>query len=241
VCGSATRDSRNVQVRGLPSYVFASQDGRDNARVARIFGLFCLVSSCEKPSFLRQIGFYIKYHVTVDLFVANRNLVVIKKLECNVHILHILFNSIAPEGSPVCLSMVRACVTPFGNSIPNLCVSFLYFALTFLIFRSRFRSACRTHQSNAGSFSMPTAIAYSASSIGLEFLTYLKVRTGMIRFPFRLYTAANRCILSLSIEVQRVISFHNQVIGFVSNNILEDRVCSSLRVNLGVNVFCNQW
>jgi hypothetical protein len=73
---------------------------RDDARVTGFVGFISVMSPCDKPSFSRQIGFDIKYHVTADLFVTNWNLVVIKKLECNVHILHFFFNGIAPEGSP---------------------------------------------------------------------------------------------------------------------------------------------
>ena len=70
---------------------------------------------------------------------------------------------VSPFSSSICL----ACLTELGTSIPYLWVCFIMRDLTADIMQSRLQRVYGTHQSNAGSVSIPQAVANSAISIGL--------------------------------------------------------------------------
>ena len=71
---------------------------------------------------------------------------------------------------PVARYISGASLAAFGILIPNLWVRFQYFVLDLEIMRSLWRNKWPTHQFNDGSSWILFAIAYSARSIGLDFL-----------------------------------------------------------------------
>ena len=65
---------------------------------------------------------------------------------------------------PFFLSSSKACSTLVGISIPYLCVVFLILFLSAARMTCLFYRVWGTHHSNAGSLSIPLALAYSATS-----------------------------------------------------------------------------